>query len=113
MSRIDSSNAFRLQGEAVSIAELAKTKPGLIVPADDPRVEKFNARMTEVQARLRADMPEAFAARVASENPGHTSEPAATPAQPEVNAATRETAAVNLEWELARSRMAFDELLKK
>nr|WP_315216775.1 hypothetical protein [uncultured Duganella sp.] len=113
MSRIDSTHSFRVQGEVVSIAELAKTKPGLIVGADDPRIAPFKARMAEIQAVLKREHPEAFAPDRAVTNPGQTYEPTTAAAQPEVTAASQKQTFSSLDWELARSRMAFDALLKK
>ena len=111
MSRIDSPNPFRVQGEVISIAELAKTRPGLIVAADDPKVAPFKERMAEIQAVLKREYPEEFAPRRAEANPGQIYEPAA--AQPEVTAASPKQTFSSLDWELARSRMTFDALLKK
>ncbi|SEN81550.1 hypothetical protein SAMN05428959_103260 [Duganella sp. CF517] len=111
MSRIDS-NPFRVQGEVISIAELAKTKPALIVAADDPRVAPFKDRMAEIQAVLKREYPEEFALR-AEANPGQIYEPTLTLAQPEVTAASAKQKFSSLEWELARSRMTLDALVKK
>ena len=111
MSRIDSTNPFRLQGEVISIAELAKTKPGLIVAADDPRVAPFKERMAEIQAVLKREYPEEFAPR-AEADAGQIYEPAAL-AQPEVTPASARQTFSSLDWELTRSRMTFDALLKK
>ncbi|USX17812.1 hypothetical protein NHH82_18210 [Oxalobacteraceae bacterium OTU3REALA1] len=113
MSRIDSPNPFRVQGEVISIAELAKTKPGLIVAADDPRVAPFQERMAEIQAVLKREYPEEFAPRRAEANPGQIYEPTTAAAQPEVTGAGQKQTFSSLEWELARSRMTFDTLLKK
>lgn len=113
MSRIDSSSPFRVQGEVISIAELAKTKPGLIVAADDPRVAPFKERMAEIQAVLGRAHPEAFAQPRAEANPGQIYEPATAVAQPEVTGTSQRQTFSSLDWELARSRMTFDALLKK
>lgn len=113
MSRIDSPNPYRVQGEVISIAELAKTKPGLIVAADDPRVTPFEERMAEIQAVLKREYPGEFAPPRAEANPGQIYEPAAAVAQPEVTGAGQKQTFSSLEWELARSRMTFDALLKK
>ncbi|USX11538.1 hypothetical protein NHH88_17650 [Oxalobacteraceae bacterium OTU3CAMAD1] len=95
------------------MAELAKTKPSLIVAADDPRVTPFEERMAEIQAMLKREYPEEFAPRRAEADPGQIYEPAASVAQPEVTAATQKQTFSSLDWELARSRMTFDALLKK
>lgn len=113
MSRIDSPNPYQLYGPVISIAELAKTKPDLIVQPDDPRVAQFSARMAEIQAVLRAEVPEEFGAHGADRNSGQIYEPAVAPAQPKVTAQARNATVSSLDWELARSRMAFEELLKK
>lgn len=113
MSRINSSNSYRLEGPAISIAELAKTKPGLILAADDPRIKELNAHMAGVQAMLRAEVPAPPGARKADDNPAQSDEPKAASAQPKVTSVADDAAADSLAWELARSRMAFYELLKK
>ena len=113
MSRIDSNNPFRVQGEVISIAELAKTKPGLIVAADDPRVAPFKERMAEIQAVLKREHPEEFAPRRAEADPGQLYAPTAAVAQPEVTGTSQKRTFSSLEWELARSRMTFDALVSK
>ena len=113
MSRIDSGNSVQFPGEVMYIAELAKTKPGLIISGDDPRVAPFKERMAEIQAVLQREHPEEFAPRRAEANPGGIYEPAAAVAQPEVTATAQNRTFNSLDWELARSRMTFDALLKK
>jgi hypothetical protein len=109
MYRIDTSKPFQV----ISMAELAKTKPGLIVAADDPRVAPFEEHMAEIQAVLKREYPGEFAPRRAEANPGQIYEPAAAVAQPEVTAPTQKQTFNSLDWELARSRMTLDALLKK
>ena len=113
MSRIDSSNPYRVQGEVISIAELAKTKPGLIVAADDPKVAPFQKRMAEIQAVLKREYPDDFAAPRAEANPGQVYEPTPAVAQPEVTGTSQKQTLSSLDWELARSRMTFDAILNK
>jgi hypothetical protein len=109
MSRIDPIKAFQV----ISIAELAKTKPDVIVSGDDPRVAPFKERMAEIQAMLKREYPEEFLPRPAEANPGQIYAPVAAAAQPEVTGATPNQTYTSLDWELARSRMTFDALLKK
>lgn len=109
MYRIDTTKPYQV----ISIAELAKTKPGLIVHADDPMVAPFKERMAEIQAVLKREYPEAFAPRRAEADPGQIYEPTAAAGQPEVTAAAQKRTFASLDWELARTRMTFDVLLKK
>lgn len=113
MSRIDSNSSFRVQGEVISIAELAKTRPSLILAADDPRAEEFKARMAEIQSVLRREMPGESAPRRAEANPSQGEAPVAPAAKPEVTGTQPNQAFSSLDWELARSRMTFDALLNK
>ena len=113
MSRIDSPHPYRVQGEAMSIAELAKTKPGLIVAADDPRVAPLQERMAEIQAVLKREYPEEFAPSRAEVNPAQIYQPPSAVEQPEVAGTGQKQTFSSLEWELARSRMTFDAILKK
>lgn len=109
MYRTDTTKPYQV----ISIAELAKTKPGLIVQADDPRVAPFKERMAEIQAVLKREYPEEFAPRRAEADPGQIYKPTAAAGQPEVTAAAQKQTFTSLDWELARSRMTFDALLKK
>jgi len=109
MSTINPSNATQV----VRIAELAQAKPDLIVSPDDPRVAPFKERMAEIQAMLKREYPEQFPPRPAEANPGQIYEPVVAATQPEVSASPHNQTFSSLDWELARSRMTFDALLKK
>ena len=63
MSRIDSGSSHRLQGAVTSIAELAKKKPGFVIPATAEQVAGMKLHDEQMQAR------EATAARHARDNP--------------------------------------------
>eukprot|EP01034_Spumella_vulgaris_P040366 gene40366-49921_t len=63
MSRIESSNSFRVQGPVTSIAELAKEKPGFVIAATPGQVAELKLREAQMQAR------EAAAVRHARDNP--------------------------------------------
>ncbi|KQV82324.1 hypothetical protein ASD15_09785 [Massilia sp. Root351] len=63
MSRIESSNSFRVQGPVASIADLAKDKPGFVLPATPEQVAELQLREAQMQAR------EAAAVRHARDNP--------------------------------------------
>jgi hypothetical protein len=63
MPRIESAHPYRVQGSAVSIAELAQKKPGFIIPATDAQIAELAQHGEQMQAR------EAAAARHAAGNP--------------------------------------------
>ena len=65
MSRIDSPNPYRVQGEVISIAELAKTRPGMIRAATAEQIAEMS--LYEQQTRER----EAAVARYAQEHPAN------------------------------------------
>lgn len=65
MSSIDSTKSFPVYGTVISIAELAKTKPGLIRAASAEQIAELSLYEQQVQAR------EAATARYAQEHPDH------------------------------------------
>jgi hypothetical protein len=62
MSRIDSSNPYRVQGPVTSIAELAKNKPGFVVPATAAQIDELQSHQAQSEAR------EAAGARQTAQN---------------------------------------------
>lgn len=63
MSRIDTSSPYRVQGPVISFAELAKTKPGLVIPMPPEQMEELKLHDQQTQAR------EAAAASYAAQHP--------------------------------------------
>lgn len=54
MSTINSTGAYRLQGNAIGIAELAKQKPGLVIPATPEQVAELKMHDEQNMARAEA-----------------------------------------------------------
>lgn len=54
MSRIDSANPYRVHGNVMSMAELAKNKPGLAVQATPEQIEELALHDQQVAARQAA-----------------------------------------------------------
>jgi hypothetical protein len=65
MSSIGSSTSFRFEGQVISIAELAKTKPGLIRAATPEQIAELSLYEKQTQER------EAAVNRYAREHPDH------------------------------------------
>ena len=63
MTRIDSTSSYRVQGPVISIAELAKTKPGFVIPASPEQIAELKLHEEQMQAR------EAAVARYAEQHP--------------------------------------------
>ena len=63
MSRIDAASSFRVQGEVISFAELAKNKPGFAIRATDEQIQEMKLHDAQMQAR------EAAAQKYATEYP--------------------------------------------
>jgi len=63
MSRIDSANPYRVQGNIMSMAELAKNKPGFAVQATPEQIEELALHDQQVAAR------QAAVAQYAAEHP--------------------------------------------
>ncbi|RJG06954.1 hypothetical protein D3870_13950 [Noviherbaspirillum cavernae] len=51
MSNINATGAYRLTGTAISISELAKNKPGMVVKATDEQIAEIKLHEEQVQAR--------------------------------------------------------------
>ncbi len=65
MTRIDSASSYRVQGPVMSIAELAKTKPGFVIPASPEQIAELKLHDEQTQAR------EAATTRYAEQHPDH------------------------------------------
>jgi hypothetical protein len=63
MTRIDSTSPYRVQGSVISVAELAKQKPGFVIAATPEQVEELKLHDEQSQAR------EAAVAQYAEQNP--------------------------------------------